>query len=101
MRDSNQGDVEQWRIVVDGGGSKIAVAAAPIGYSTDTSPAAALCTWHFAGTGSAHPSTWTMAEENLSCALNQVASELHQQGREIASVQLALAGADELMINRA
>ncbi len=78
-----------WIIAVDGGGSKIAIAAAPW-------PRAAgddMRTWHFEGTGSAHPSTWPQAAENLSRAIVQVVTELQADKRSIAGIKLALAGA--------
>lgn len=79
---------QTWLVVVDGGGSKIAVAALPEG----AQPASALA-WHFDGTGSAHPSTWHQAADNLCAALEKVAAQIQARAGSINCVKLALAGA--------
>jgi N-acetylglucosamine kinase-like BadF-type ATPase len=88
---ANDNSQQTWLVVVDGGGSKVAVAALLDG----ADPASAL-TWHFDGTGSAHPSTWHQASHNLSAALEKVAAQIHQRAGSIGAVKLALAGAGRL-----
>lgn len=85
------GQTNGWIVAVDGGGSKIAIAAAP-----SINIEAEVLTprlWHFEGTGSAHPATWTQAADNLCRALEQVSLDLRQDATKICAVKLALAGA--------
>lgn len=91
MSQQPMGQTNGWIVAVDGGGSKIAIAAAPsIPLDAAVLPPRL---WHFDGTGSAHPSTWTQAVDNLCRALEQVALDLRQAARKISAVKLALAGA--------
>lgn len=85
------GQSSGWIVAVDGGGSKIAIAAVPSITSDDAVLTPRL--WHFEGTGSAHPSTWPQAADNLCRALEQVAQDLRQDATIICAVKLALAGA--------
>lgn len=78
----------RWLVAVDGGGSKIAIAAVTIG-----SLSGERRQWVFEGTGSAHPVTWPQAEENLCRAMDEVALELNRDTHQIVAVRLALAGA--------
>ena len=92
MNEPTRKDNHDWRLVVDGGGSKIAIAAVSTVSSNDTAPVL----FHFDGTGSAHPSTWPQALNNLRSAIETVAAELKKHtsvAASIACVQLALAGA--------
>lgn len=88
MSESLTSTQTRWLLAVDGGGSKIALAAAAIG-----SPDNEQRQWHFDGTGSAHPSAWAQAAGNLCRALAAVAVELNDEGNRIVAVHLALAGA--------
>lgn len=85
---SLQNPAGQWLVAVDGGGSKIAVAAIPLANESGKRR-----DWNFKGTGSAHPSTWNQAADNLCHTLHEVASVLNQDGQAIVAVRLALAGA--------
>ncbi len=85
-------------LAVDGGGSKIAIAARAL-HSAST-PTASLPdsieadhSWKFTGTGSAHPATWNQAKENITRALESVTHELQSRGKVVSHVVLALAGA--------
>lgn len=87
-----------WVVAVDGGGSKIAVAAHL--FSADASADQLLTEsldkprmWFFEGTGSAHPATWSDAKLHLTHALTTVIGELHSAGQPVRHVLLALAGA--------
>ncbi len=81
---------QRWYLAIDGGGSKIAVAA--VLRSNINSPRS----WHFEGTGSAHPSTWPLAADNLCRAIESVQKELKVTSADIAAIRLALAGAGRL-----
>jgi N-acetylglucosamine kinase-like BadF-type ATPase len=85
-----------WVVAVDGGGSKIAVAAQP--YTADSSAPESLESarlWTFPYCGSAHPSSWNAARQHLSDALNEVCRELKlaDAGRPVRHLLFALAGA--------
>lgn len=76
----NQPESARWIIAVDGGGSKIAIAASQlvVGRALPTS-LSEVRTWNFAGTGSAHRSTWDLAQRNLANALRVVFDNLHDE----------------------
>ena len=87
-----------WVIAVDGGGSKIAVVAQQLSAGLDTpvdvpDSLEGARTWSFAGTGSAHPSSWGSAQQQLSRALSMVVSELGHGEQALQHVLFALAGA--------
>ena len=93
MTDSER---KRWVVAVDGGGSKIAIAAhlcpddAPLPSSLD---AARL--WTFAHCGSAHASVWSASQHHLTEALNVVchALTLSEAGCPVRHTLFALAGA--------
>ncbi|MGN6133024.1 MAG: hypothetical protein ACTHOU_00935 [Aureliella sp.] len=91
MKDAGTGG---WIVAVDGGGSKIAVAAqrahADLPLPTSLERARS---WRFPGTGSAHPSTWPAAQKHLAAALRTVCEELISDGQRLERVVFALAGA--------
>lgn len=87
-----------WVVAVDGGGSKIAVAAQLVDEHVSTAEQlpqtlAACRTWEFVGSGSANPATWCDAAERLRQALTTVISELEATGDPLKHVLLSLAGA--------
>ena len=87
-----------WVVAVDGGGSKIAIAAMRtdgLDEHSNRLPESLdqARQWHFPGTGSAHPSSWLTAASNLQRGLWTVTSELLQSGLPIHYLLLSLAGA--------
>jgi N-acetylglucosamine kinase-like BadF-type ATPase len=91
-------DSSGWVIAVDGGGSKIAVAAQLVsghlsGNERLPNDLSNARTWRFEGTGSAHPSTWRQAEQHLRQALTKVFNDLQASGKPLHHLLLALAGA--------
>ncbi|MCC6511628.1 MAG: hypothetical protein IT423_21190, partial [Pirellulaceae bacterium] len=87
-----------WVVAVDGGGSKIAIAAMRTdGFDEHSHHLPESLDqarqWHFPGTGSAHPSSWLTAASNLQRGLWTVTSELLQSGLPIHYLLLSLAGA--------
>ena len=91
-----------WLVAIDGGGSKIAVAGHELVDCSDNQLHSSVRRrvaesdvrlWHFEGTGSAHPSTWSQAADNLVLAIEQVAVSLGENFAKIGILKLALAGA--------
>lgn len=87
-----------WFVAVDGGGSKIAVAAQLVDDQVATAEqlpqSLDVCrTWQFVGSGSANPGTWCDAAERLQQALTMVIAELEETRKPLKHVLLSLAGA--------
>ena len=103
MSESNAPELTPWIVAVDGGGSKIAVAGHEwVDIDSDNELHSSvrrrvaesdMRLWHFEGTGSAHPSTWSQAANNLVLAINEVAANLSENTAKISVLKLALAGA--------
>ena len=103
MSEANASGPTQWIIAIDGGGSKIAVAGHEwVDSDSDNQlhrsvqqrvARSNVRLWQFEGTGSAHPSTWSQAADNLVLAIEQVAASLSESSARIGRLKLALAGA--------
>ncbi len=79
-------------LAIDGGGTKIAVAAAPMNSSLSTT-LAEVGTWSVEGTGSAHPSRWDVAKEHLARAIEHAIQDLTALHSQVRYVLFGLAGA--------
>lgn len=79
---------QRWVVAIDGGGTKIDLAALEL--SKKCVPLETSHRWSFPGTGSAHPSGWPIAGENLAKALRNVIASIDSVPQTIV---LALAGA--------
>lgn len=103
MSESPTPEPASWIVAVDGGGSKIAVAGHEWSDIDSDNQLHSLVrrnvaqsnlrSWHFEGTGSAHPSTWSQAADNLVLAIDVVAANLCENSAKIRVLKLALAGA--------
>lgn len=87
---------KRWVVAVDGGGSKISIAAQLC--SDDAPPPSSLESarrWTFAHCGSAHASVWSASQQHLTEALSAAAHALtlSEPGCPIRHVLFALAGA--------